>query len=106
MIGFDSHLLLRDLDCFDKLSVIPINKEQVLGIKLCDYSDKETRPRINIMDSMSFLSGSLDKLSNRLVADGNELKMVKSSSICRDEHGQFSNKKYELLTRKGIMYFS
>ena len=106
MIGFDSHLLLRDLECFDKLSVIPINKEQVLGIKLCEYSDKDTRPRINIMDSMSFLSGSLDKLSNRLVADGNELKMVKSSSICKDRYGQFSNQKYELLIRKGIMYFT
>ena len=89
-IGFDSHLLLRDVECFDKLSVIPINKEQVLGIKLCDYSDKETRLRINIMDSMSFLSGSLDKLSSHLVSDGNELKMVKSSSICTDQYGQFN----------------
>ena len=97
-------MLLRDLECFDKLSVIPINKEQVLGIKLCDYSDKDTRPRINIMDSMSFLSGSLDKPSVRLVGDGNEMKLVKSSSICMDRHGQFSNQKYELLTRKGIMY--
>ena len=104
MVGFDSHLLLRDVECFDKLSVIPLNKEQVLGIKLCDYSDKDTRPRINIMDSMSFLSGSLDKLSARLVSDGNEMKLVKSSSICKDQHGQFSNQKYELLTRKGIMY--
>ena len=97
-------MLLRELECFDKLSVIPINKEQVLGIKLCDYSDKDTRPRINIMDSMSFLSGSLDKLSARLVADGNEMKLVKSSSICMDQHGQISSQKYELLTRKGIMY--
>ena len=97
-------MLLRELECFDKLSVIPINKEQVLGIKLCDYSDKDTRPRINIMDSMSFLSGSLDKLSARLVADGNEMKLVKSSSICTDQHGQFSSQKYELLTRKGIMH--
>ena len=102
--GFDSHLLLRDVECFDKLSVIPINKEQVLGIKLCDYSDEETRPRINIMDSMSFLSGSLDKLSNRLVSDGYELKMVKSSSICTDRYGQFDKQKYDLLTRKGIRY--
>ena len=103
MIGFDSHLLLRDLERFDKLSVIPINKEQVLRIKLYDYYDKDTRPRINNMDSMSFLSGSLDKLSARLVADGNELKLVKSSSICMDRHGQFSSQKYE---KKGIMYFT
>ena len=100
-VGFDSHLLLRDIECFDRLSVIPINKEQVLGVKLCDYSDKETRPRINIMDSMSFLSGSLDKLSSRLVADGNEMKMVRNSSICKDQNGEFSAQKYKLLTRKG-----
>ena len=97
-------MVLRELECFDKLSVIPINKEQVLGMKLCDFSDKDSRPRINIMDSMSFLSGSLDKLSARLVGDGNEMKLVKSSSICMDQHGQFSDQKYELLTRKGIMY--
>ena len=97
-------MLLRELECFDKLSVIPINKEQVLGMKLCDFSDKDSRPRLNIMDSMSFLSGSLDKLSARLVADGNEMKLVKSSSICTDRHGQFSTQKYELLTRKGIIH--
>ena len=97
-------MLLRELECFDKLSVIPINKEQVLGMKLCDFSDKELRPRINIMDSMSFLSGSLDKLSARLVADGNEMNLVKSSSLCMDQHGQFSSQKYELLTRKGITH--
>ena len=87
--------------CFDQLSVIPINKESVLGIKLCDYSKKKMRARINIMDSMSFLSGSLDTLSKRLVDDGVELNLVKDDPLCKDDNGQFSQQKYDLLTRKG-----
>ena len=87
--------MLREVVCFDQLSVIPINKESVLGIKLCDYSKKKMRARINIMDSMSFLSGSLDTLSKRLVDDGVELNLVK------DANGQFSQQKYDLLTIKG-----
>ena len=87
--------------CFDQLWVIPINKESVLGIKLCDYSKKKMRARINIMDSMSFLSGSLDTLSKRLVDDGVELNLVKDDPLCKDDNGQFSQQKYDLLTRKG-----
>jgi hypothetical protein len=93
--------LLRELDCFDQLSVIPINKEAVLGIRLCDHSKKKMRARINIMDSMSFLSGSLDSLSKRLVDDGVELNLVKDDILCKDDNNQFSQQKYDLLTRKG-----
>ena len=101
--------MLRDVVCFDQLSVIPINKESVLGIKLCDYSKKKMRARINIMDSMSFLSGSLDTLSKRLVDDGVELNLVKDDPLCKDNNGQFSQQKYDLLTRKGcynIQYYN
>ena len=93
--------MLREVDCFDELSVIPINKEAVLGIRLCDHSKKKMRARINIMDSMSFLSGSLDSLSKRLVDDGVELNLVKDDILCKDDNNQFSQQKYDLLTRKG-----
>jgi hypothetical protein len=93
--------LLREVDCFDQLSVIPINKEAVLGIRLCDHSKKKMRARINIMDSMSFLSGSLDTLSKRLVDDGAELNLIKDDILCKDDNNQFSQQKYDLLTRKG-----
>jgi hypothetical protein len=93
--------LLREVDCFDQLSVIPINKEAVLGIRLCDHSKKKMKARINIMDSMSFLSGSLDSLSKRLVDDGVELNLVKDDILCKDDNNQFSQQKYDLLTRKG-----
>ena len=93
--------MLREVDCFDDLSVIPINKEAVLGIRLCDHSKKKMRARINIMDSMSFLSGSLDSLSKRLVDDGVELNLVKDDILCKDDNNQFSQQKYDLLTRKG-----
>ena len=93
--------MLRELDCFDQLSVIPINKEAVLGIRLCDHSKKKMRARINIMDSMSFLSGSLDTLSKRLVDDGAELNLIKDDILCKDDNNQFSQQKYDLLTRKG-----
>ena len=97
------------MDCFDQLSVIPINKEAVLGIKLCDHSKKKMRARISIMDSMSFLSGSLEDLSKRLVDDGVELKLVKDDLVCKDDNGHFSQQKYDLLTRKGcynIQYYN
>jgi hypothetical protein len=81
--------------------VIPINKEAVLGIRLCDHSKKKMKSRINIMDSMSFLSGSLDSLSKRLVDDGVELNLVKDDILCKDDNNQFSQQKYDLLTRKG-----
>jgi hypothetical protein len=81
--------------------VIPINKEAVLGIRLCDHSKKKMKARINIMDSMSFLSGSLDSLSKRLVDDGVELNLVKDDILCKDDNNQFSQQKYDLLTRKG-----
>ena len=87
--------------CFDQLSVIPINKESVIDIKLCDYSKKKMRARISIMDSMSFLSGSLEGLSKRLVDDGVELNLVKDNILCKDDNDQFSQQKYDLLTRKG-----
>ena len=86
---------------FDQLSVIPINKESVLGIKLQDHSKQKRRARINIMDSMSFLSGSLDKLSKRLVDDGVELKLIKNDPLCKNSNGDFNQEKYDLLTRKG-----
>ena len=95
--------MLRELDCFDQLSVIPINKEAVLGIRLCDHSKKKMKARINIMDSMSFLSGSLDSLSKRLVDDGVELNLVKDDILCKDDNNQFSQQKYDLLTRKGCL---
>ena len=59
------------------------------------------RARISIMDSMSFLSGSLDDLSKRLVDDGVELNLVKDDILCKDDNNQFSQQKYDLLTRKG-----
>ena len=59
------------------------------------------RARISIMDSMSFLSGSLDSLSKRLVDDGVELNLVKDDILCKDDNNQFSQQKYDLLTRKG-----
>ena len=104
LTGFDSHLLLRELEHYDKCKVTPINKESVLGIKLCDYSPDNRRPRISIMDSNSFLSGSLDKLSKRLVDDGHDMNLLKTRKLCRDDDGEFVQEKYDLLTRKGFYY--
>ena len=54
------------------------------------------------MDSNSFLSGSLDKLSKRLVDDGHNMDLLKASKLCRDDEEEFVQEKYDLLTRKGI----
>ena len=45
---------------------------------------------------MSFLSGSLDKLSKRLVDDGVELKLVKNDPLCKNSNGDFNQEKYDL----------
>ena len=102
LTGFVSHLLLRELEHYDKCKVVPINKESVLGIKLCDYSPDNRKPWISIMDSNSFLSGSLDKLSKRLVDDGHNMNLLKTSKLCRDGDGGFVQERYDLLTRKGL----
>ena len=81
--------------------MIPVNKEAVLGIQLCESSPKKQIPRINIMDSNSFLMGSLDKLAHRLFADGHHMSILKASRICQDNLGKFSLQKFNLLTRKG-----
>ena len=78
-----------------------MNKEAVLGIQLCESSPKKRIPRINIMDSNSFLMGSLDKLAHRLFADGHHMSILKASRICQDKLGKFSLQKFNLLTRKG-----
>ena len=54
--GFDSHLLLNNLAYYDEPSVIPINKEQTLGIILQNYSIKDKLPKLSIMDSMRYYS--------------------------------------------------
>ena len=102
LTGFVSHLLLRELEHYDKCKVVPINKESVLGIKLCDYSPDNRKPWISIMDSNSFLSGSLDKLSKRLVDVGHDMNLLKTSKLCRDGDGGFVQERYDLLTRKGF----
>ena len=96
MTGFDSRLLLRELKHYDKCKVIPLNKESVLGIKLCDYSPDNRKPRISILDNNSFL------LSKRLVDDGHKMNLLKTSKLCRDEDGGFVQERYDLLTRKGF----
>ena len=80
-----------------------MNKESVLGIQLCDLSPKKRIPRINIMDSMSFLMGPLDKLAQRLFADGHHMSLLKASTLYQNENGEFSPQKFNLLTRKGIV---
>ena len=81
--------------------MIPVNKEAVLGIQLCESSPKKRIPRINIMDSNSFLMGSLDQLAHRLFADGHHMSILKASRLCQDNFGKISLQKFNLLTRKG-----
>ena len=45
------------------------------------------------MDSNSFLSGSLDKLSKRLVDDGHNMDLLKASKLCRDDEEEFGGAK-------------
>ena len=54
----------------------------------------------------SYLNGSLGKLAKKMVDDGKELSLLRSSTLCSDSRGLFSDEKYKLLIRKGVIIHS
>ena len=50
----------------------------------------------------SYLNGSLEKLVKKMVDDGKELSLLRSSTLCSDSKGLFSDEKYKLPIRKGV----
>ena len=67
-------------------------------------SDIKREPKLTIVDSQSYLNGSLAHLANKMVEDGKELELLKSSVLCSDSLGLYSDEKYKLLIRKGSVF--
>ena len=75
--GYDSHLILpfltkKLLPEIRSVGVIPKSGEKFMQINI--------NKQISILDSMSFLAGSLDSLNER-IKDSCEYKLIKQSSL-------------------------
>ena len=65
--GYDSHFIIKELNMDDahKINCIPLNNEKFISFSL-NYYCKSPLYEIRFIDSFSFLSSSLEKLSDNL----------------------------------------
>ena len=110
LLGYDAHLLIRELGRHSKdtMGVIAKNKEHYISfsvdVAVNKYLDKEGNEKeklieLRFIDSFKFISSSLDSLTRNLV----------DSSLSDGKRGEklfgfenYSELQYELLTRKGV----
>ena len=102
--GYDSHLILpyltkKLLPEVEQISVIPKSGEKFMAIKINN--------QITFLDSMNFLSGSLDSLNER-IKESCKYKIVQQSSLIRSGNKVLqydstfeTSKRFCLLLRKG-----
>jgi len=86
--GYDSHLIMKALGDTAhemRLTAIPLNTEKFKMLKLNNCV---------LMDSMSFLNGSLDKLVNTLKVSNHSFPIIKQWIPIKEER--------ELILRKGV----
>lgn len=89
-LTYDSHFIIRELGCDDNdIHVIPNSSEKYISFS------KEIASRFNIkfVDSFRFMASSLSELADNLNED---------KSRFRETIKIFSNKKLNLVTRKGV----
>ena len=103
--GYDSHLIIPFLTKsllpeVESVSVIPKSGEKFMALKI--------NKRVTLLDSMNFLSGSLDNLFSS-IKNSCSFKIIKQSSllcIMNDESRKIpkhnANERLSLLTRKGF----
>jgi len=92
--GFDSHLVIKNLKRAAGFKVLARNKEKMISMNLGSY---------RFIDSNSFLKSSLDQLVTNLgKKTGNEFPLLKTSELVQED-GIFSEERYQLLIRKGVM---
>ncbi|KAL5267281.1 hypothetical protein ACHWQZ_G004350 [Mnemiopsis leidyi] len=97
--GYDVHMLIKALakheDYVGNIEIIPNSMEKYVSVR--------TR-KFRLIDSMQHLSAPLDKLVKNLLNRGaDNLKLTKE--YINTEHGD-SERKFELLTRKGVYPYS
>ena len=97
--GYDSHLILpfltkKLLPEVRSVGVIPKSGEKFMQINI--------NKQISILDSMSFLAGSLDSLNER-IKDSCEYKIIKQSTLmCQSGEYIGTSKRLQYLLRKGV----
>ena len=97
--GYDSHLILPFLTTkllpeIRSVEVIPKSGEKFMQINI--------NKQISILDSMSFLAGSLDSLNER-IRDSCEYKLIQQSSLmCKSGEYGDTSRRLKYLLRKGV----
>ncbi|XP_060847730.1 LOW QUALITY PROTEIN: uncharacterized protein LOC132931392 [Rhopalosiphum padi] len=89
-LSYDSHFIIRELGCDNNdIHVIPNSSEKYISFS------KEIAPRFSIkfVDTFRFMASSLSELAENLSED---------KSRFRETLKIFSNKKLDLVTRKGV----
>lgn len=102
--GYDSHLLIRKLGCKKQLpgdiTIIPHNSENYISIikTMHNYDKKyENRIKFKFIDSLRFMSASLDYLASLVPHDKKHI--LKTECI---KSGYHSDEMFSLLNRKGV----
>lgn len=114
-LGFDGHLILKQIDEWDKYHIVPKNSEKVSGISISKfvkmpptamdiYSGKDEGRDGTISfvfkDTMTFLGGSLDKNTKKLCESSHQFPFLRQSHLCKT-NGVFDQEKFDLLLQKG-----
>ncbi|VEN41876.1 unnamed protein product [Callosobruchus maculatus] len=67
LIGFDSHIIFKDIAKNNRVSLLPINKEKYISFTI--HTDTSSELKFRFIDSFRFLATSLDKLVEWLGAE-------------------------------------
>ena len=105
-------MVLRSLgEGWDGYRLIPRNSEKNTGItmtkKLVPLPEQETSKfkdkylKFTFKDSMSFLQGSLEKNTEKLVDSKHPFNFLKNSGLCKT-NGVIDKEKLDLLVKKGV----
>ena len=92
--GFDGQLVLQALNSRAKFSVLAKNSEKIISIDFLNF---------RLVDTSSFLLGSLSRLVDNLITKGVEhFRLLQQSDLSVSNDGRFCREKFDLLLRKGV----
>ncbi|XP_050509169.1 uncharacterized protein LOC126886339 [Diabrotica virgifera virgifera] len=94
LMGYDAHMLIRDLSKLYYIKVLPLNKEKYISFTVYH---KKTHIQFRFLDSFRFMGFSLEKMVSFL--DKEQLENLKA------EFKNVSSDNFELLTHKGIFCY-
>jgi len=101
-MGYDSHPIVQALDSpkVGRVNIIPCSREKFMSITIKSEKDEKLNPyEIIFLDSMRFLSASLDGLSKTLASLGEDAYKI-TRNVFEDKYAGRGDK--SLLFKKGI----